>query len=81
MRSREGETDTPLLGTSTPRAVVFSALTTIGSFGSLMVSSHRGTASMGELLTIAICFTLVSALVVLPALMAWVTPRRKEGGG
>jgi len=64
--------DTPLrsLKTSTPRAVIFSALTTIGSFGSLAVSSHRGMASMGEFLTIAIAFTLVCTLLVLPALMA-----------
>lgn len=55
--------------TSTPRAVVFSALTTIGSFGSLSVSSHRGMASMGELLTIAITFTLICTVIVLPALM------------
>jgi hypothetical protein len=81
MRAHEGEANTPLLGTSTPRAVVFSALTTIGSFGSLMVSSHRGTASMGELLTIAIFFTLVSALAVLPALMAWLAPRPRSGRG
>ncbi len=58
-----------LLRTSTPRAIMFSALTTIGSFGSLSISSHRGTASMGELLTIALAFTLVCSLVVLPALM------------
>jgi hopanoid biosynthesis associated RND transporter like protein HpnN len=58
------------LETSTPRAVVFSALTTIGSFGSLAVSSHRGMASMGEFLTIAIAFTLICTLLVLPALMA-----------
>ncbi len=55
--------------TSTPRAVVFSALTTIGSFGSLSISSHRGMASMGELLTIAITFTLICTVIVLPALM------------
>ncbi len=54
-------------GTSTPRAVLFSALTTVASFGSLMLSPHRGTASMGELLSIAIAFTLVCTLVVLPA--------------
>jgi hypothetical protein len=54
-------------GTSTPRAVVFSALTTIASFGSLMLSPHRGTASMGELLSIAILFSLLCALIVLPA--------------
>jgi hypothetical protein len=72
MRAREEEeTGVGLLGTSTPRAVVFSALTTIGSFGSLAISTHRGTASMGELLTIAIGYTLVCTLVALPALMAW----------
>lgn len=69
MRSRLGDADV-LAETSTPRAVIFSALTTIGSFGSLAVSSHRGTASMGELLTVAIGFTLIATLIVLPALMA-----------
>ena len=66
--------------TSTPRAVVFSALTTIGSFCALALSSHRGTASMGELLTIAITLTLVCTLIVLPALLA-VTERREGAGG
>ncbi|MBB4286674.1 MMPL family transporter [Roseospira goensis] len=55
---------------STPRAVVFSALTTIGSFGSIAASSHPGTASMGILLTIAIGLTLLCTLGVLPALLA-----------
>ena len=54
-------------GTSTPRAILFSALTTVASFGSLMLSPHRGTASMGELLSIAIAFTLICTLIVLPA--------------
>ena len=59
--------DETVYGTSTPRAVLFSALTTVASFGSLMLSAHRGTASMGQLLSIAIAFTLVCTLVVLPA--------------
>jgi hopanoid biosynthesis associated RND transporter like protein HpnN len=67
-RARREQSAT-LLRTSTPRAIMFSALTTIGSFGSLSISSHRGTASMGELLTLALAFTLVCSLVVLPALM------------
>jgi hopanoid biosynthesis associated RND transporter like protein HpnN len=58
-----------VLMTSTPRAVLFSALTTVGSFGALALSSHKGTASMGLLLTIAIGLTIVSTLVVLPALL------------
>ena len=58
-----------VLRTSTPRAVLFSALTTVGSFGALALSTHRGTASMGLLLTIAIGLTLACTLVVLPALL------------
>jgi hopanoid biosynthesis associated RND transporter like protein HpnN len=66
-----------LLRTSTPRAVFFSALTTVGSFGALATSGHRGTASMGLFLTIAIAMTLLCMLVVLPAMMAW----RERGRG
>ncbi len=58
-----------LLSTSTPRAVLFSALTTIGSFWALALSSHRGMASMGLLLSIAITLSMLSTLVVLPALL------------
>ncbi len=67
-RTERGANDVML--TSTPRAVMFSALTTIGSFGSIALSGHPGTSSMGTLLTIAITLTLISTLVVLPALMA-----------
>jgi hopanoid biosynthesis associated RND transporter like protein HpnN len=57
-----------LMITSTPRAVLFSALTTIGSFGSLAVSQHPGMASMGLLLTVALTYTTLCTLIVLPAL-------------
>ena len=36
-----------VLRSSTSRAVLFSALTTIASFGSLAISTHRGMSSMG----------------------------------
>ncbi len=65
------------MATSTPRAVLYSALTTIGSFGSIALSSHPGTSSMGFLLTVAILLTLLATLVVLPALMA-VFPSRSR---
>lgn len=63
-----------ILRTSTARAVLFSALTTICGFGNLALSPHRGTASMGLLLTIGIGLTLICTLIVLPALMT----RRKN---
>lgn len=69
MRERNAGDLTHVLRSSTPRAVIFSALTTIGSFASIALSSHPGTASMGILLTIAIGLTLICTMVVLPALM------------
>ncbi len=75
IRARRATDTASLMRTSTPRAVLFSALTTIASFGSLALSGHRGMTSMGQLLTIAIAFTLVCALIVLPALMIWVERR------
>ncbi len=70
MRAREHHED-HIVDTSTPRAVLVSALTTIGSFGTLWLSPHLGMASMGELLTIAIIVTLITTLIVLPQLIAW----------
>ena len=79
MRAREGDNGTDVTGTSTPRAVLISAMTTIGSFGTLWLSAHRGMASMGELLTIAILVTLVCTLVVLPQLIEWAYSKRASG--
>jgi predicted RND superfamily exporter protein len=58
-----------LLGHTTTQAVLFSALTTLASFGTLVLSDHRGIASLGELLVIGMTFTLVGNLVLLPALL------------
>jgi predicted RND superfamily exporter protein len=59
-----------ILGSATARAVLFSALTTGTAFGSLALSRHPGTASMGWLLLITLFFTLVASFVLLPALLA-----------
>jgi uncharacterized protein len=57
------------LQSSTARAVLFSALTTMTAFGSLALSNHPGTAEMGRLLTIALAYVLLCTLLVLPALL------------
>jgi len=64
------ESEANVMKTSTPRAITFSALTTIGSFGSIALSNHPGTSSMGILLTIALICSLFCTLVILPALIA-----------
>ncbi len=59
-----------LLDTSTPRAVLFSGLTAVASFGTLAASKHPGMAGMGVLIALSLGYALLCALVVLPALMA-----------
>jgi hypothetical protein len=78
-KDTKGQRGAALLHTSTPRAVLFSALTTVGSFGALATSGHRGTASMGLFLTIAIGMTLLCMLIVLPAMMALRENGREDG--
>jgi hopanoid biosynthesis associated RND transporter like protein HpnN len=58
-----------LLATSTAQAVFFSALTTMASFGSLALASHRGIASLGIYLLIGVTYMLLCNLVLLPALI------------
>lgn len=61
--------DADLLRSPLARAIVFSALTTASGFGSLWLSSHPGTASMGELLMISLLWTIGTILFILPALL------------
>ncbi len=63
------------LGSATARAVLFSALTTATAFGSLALSRHPGTASMGDLLLLSLGCTLLTTLLFVPAMLAQV-PRR-----
>jgi len=68
MNWRAGQTS--VLGSATARAILFSALTTGTAFGSLALSRHPGTASMGTLLLISLGCTLTASLVFIPALLA-----------
>jgi hopanoid biosynthesis associated RND transporter like protein HpnN len=67
MAWREGQTD--LLQSSLTRAVLFSALTTATAFGSLWLSSHPGTSSMGKLMALALVTTMAAAVLFQPVLM------------
>ena len=57
------------LGTPTARAILFSALTTATAFGSLALSHHPGTASMGALLLLSLGMTMAVTLLFLPTLL------------
>ncbi|WP_448581706.1 MMPL family transporter [Thermaurantiacus sp.] len=74
-----GSTQAALLS-STPRAVVFAALTTVAAFGSLMLSAHRGVASIGALLLVALASTTLSTLILQPRALALVERLRAKPG-
>ncbi|MBV9243631.1 MAG: MMPL family transporter [Methylobacteriaceae bacterium] len=68
MAWRAGETN--FLQLSLTRAVLFSALATATAFGSLWLSHHPGTSSMGRLMALALITTLSAAVLFQPALLA-----------
>jgi hopanoid biosynthesis associated RND transporter like protein HpnN len=76
MAWRAGQTD--LLQSSLTRAVYYSALTTATAFGSLWLSSHPGTSSMGKLLALSLLTTLAAAVLFQPVLMG--KPRELRDG-
>jgi hopanoid biosynthesis associated RND transporter like protein HpnN len=67
MAWRAGQTN--LLQSSLTRAVIFSACTTATAFGSLWLSSHPGTSSLGKLLALSLLTTMCAAVLFQPALM------------
>jgi predicted RND superfamily exporter protein len=69
------------LGSATARAVMFSALTTSTAFGSLALSAHPGTASMGVLLLMSLGCTVATTLVFTPALLGLVPAPHVALGG
>lgn len=80
-RSTEGGFGGRFLETSTPRAVAFSALTSMGLFGPLALSDHHGTAGLGVLLTLAIGLTMLCTLLVLPALLELASRKGERAPG
>ena len=60
-----------VLGKSTGKAVLVSALTTVGGFGSLMLAEHAGIASLGQVMALGTSLCLLAALTVLPAVLLW----------
>ncbi|WP_449413347.1 hopanoid transporter HpnN [Pandoraea soli] len=70
---RHGQTR--LLASGLTQAIVLSAATTGIAFGSLWLSHHPGTSSMGKLLALSLVCTLIGAVFFQPVLMG--KPRKK----
>ncbi len=77
-RHRSEPEEEDVLATSTARAVFFSAVTTILSFGSLGFAPHLGMAAIGKILTLGVAATFVCYVVVLPAVLEWDDRRRNR---
>lgn len=73
---RSGETN--FLQSSLTRAIFFSACTTSIAFGSLWLSHHPGTSSMGKLMALSLLTTLAAAVFFQPALIATQKQTRPE---
>jgi hypothetical protein len=74
MAWREGRSG--LLASPLTRAVFFSGMTTAVAFGSLWLSNHPGTSSMGKLLALSLVSTMAAAVLFQPLLMG--PPREVE---
>ncbi|MEH6453978.1 MAG: MMPL family transporter, partial [Psychromonas sp.] len=68
-RFRKEKSIKRFFASSTPKATLFSCLTTIATFAALMLADHQGMYSIGFLLTIALTLILLFSLLVLPALL------------
>ncbi|MEZ4267309.1 MAG: MMPL family transporter [Myxococcota bacterium] len=62
---------------TTGRAILISSATTMIGFGSLALATHRGMSSLGTVLLLGVSACLVTATLILPALLAAFRRRRE----
>jgi len=68
--NRFSEEQTPaILGRSTGKAILVSALTTVAGFGSLMIAKHQGIQSLGFVMAVGTATCMMAALIFLPAFL------------
>jgi len=63
---------------STGKAIIMSSLTSLFGFASLLVSDFRGMWDIGELMSLGIAIGLVTAIFVLPQILALLKPSTKR---
>jgi hopanoid biosynthesis associated RND transporter like protein HpnN len=74
IRRREGRSG---ISHAIGRGVLVKALTTMIGFGTLMISTERGLAGLGLILTLGVGCSMLTALVLLPALLHWRQQRQE----
>lgn len=66
------------ISASTASSVLVTSLTTTVGFGSLMIASHAGLQSLGRVLAIGVGCCMFTSLIMLPALLTWMTRDRED---
>jgi hopanoid biosynthesis associated RND transporter like protein HpnN len=76
-RSRSDPVGRPLgLTKGTGKGISLTSYTTMIGFGALMLTRHRGIASLGFVLTVGIAMTMLSCWIIMPA---WLEMRQQRG--
>ena len=66
------------LSRSTATAVLLTSATTMIGFGTMMFAQHQGLRSLGQVLTIGVFCCLGTSIVMLPALLAWMSHHQSD---
>lgn len=64
---------------STGKAIIMSSLTSLFGFSSLLISQFRGMFDIGQLMSLGIAIGLVTAIFILPQILALLKPGAPEG--
>jgi uncharacterized protein len=64
---------------STGKAIIMSSLTSLFGFSSLLISEFRGMFDIGQLMSLGIAIGLVTAIFILPQILALLKPGKPEG--
>ena len=64
---------------STGKAIIMSSLTSLFGFSSLLISQFRGMWDIGQLMSLGIAIGLVTAIFILPQILALLKPEKPEG--
>jgi predicted RND superfamily exporter protein len=67
--------------TRTGRAIMITSMTTLFAFGSLALANFRGIRELGLFAIIGVSFSLLTSIVLLPALMRLSEGRTRYTGG
>ncbi len=74
----EGLGHTPTVLKSTGKAILLTSLTTMAGFGSLLLGTYRGWASLGTFLSIGVGACFLTTVLFLPAIIGLTQQKKKE---